>query len=279
MSPRSPSTFASAGDDSVTTELLAHLRTKLEARKLLVPYVMAGQPDRASFPDALVAVAKDADAVEVGLPFSDPLMDGPVIAAAGERSIRAGVGPLDALEMLPETPCPKVVMTYYNPIHRLGEAEFCARAAAAGVSGLIVPDLPLEESSSLRSAAAGRGLAWVPLVAPTSSPERVTRIAETATGFVYAVSTMGVTGTRDALSASAAGVVGACRMATDLPVLVGIGVSNSSQAVEAATEADGVVIGSAVVRRLLEEGASSAQAFLHDVRDALDSAFGARKAG
>ena len=261
------------------TALLDHLSSKLEGGKLLVPYVMAGLPDRKSFPQVVLAVAEYADALEIGLPFSDPLMDGPLIAAAGERAIRAGVGPLDALESIPDAPCPRVVMTYYNPIHRLGEAEFCRRAADAGVAGLIVPDLPLEESGPLRAAAADFGLAWTPLVAPTSSPERVARIAATATGFVYAVSTMGVTGTRATLSERAAGVVGACRDATDLPVLVGIGVSNSDQAVQAAREADGVVIGSAVVRRLLEEGPDSAREFLGEVREALTRAFGTRKTG
>jgi tryptophan synthase alpha chain len=261
------------------TTLLEHLRARLEGGKLLVPYVMAGLPDRVTFPEALLAVAEHADAIEIGLPFSDPLMDGPVIAAAGERAIRAGIGPIDALDALPAAPCPRVVMTYYNPIHRLGEAEFCARAAKAGVAGLIVPDLPLEESMSLRVEAGRNGLAWVPLVAPTSSTERVARIVETATGFVYAVSTLGVTGTRAELSERAAGVVGACRAATDLPVLVGIGVSNSSQAVEAAGSADGVVIGSAVVERLLEEGPASARDFLEGVRRALASEFGPQKSG
>jgi tryptophan synthase alpha chain len=262
------------------TELLTHLRSRLdEGRKLLVPYMMAGLPDRTSFPDAVMAIAEHADAVEIGLPFSDPLIDGPVIAAAGERAIRAGIGPIDALDALPQASCPRVVMTYYNPIHRLGEAEFCSRAATAGALGLIVPDLPFEESGSLRGAADDAGLAWVPLVAPSSSERRVARIAATATGFLYAVSTLGVTGTRAALSERAAGVVAACRQATDLPVLVGIGVSNATQAVEAAQTADGVVIGSAVVRRLLEEDAASARAFLEGIRRALDSSFMASKDG
>jgi tryptophan synthase alpha chain len=262
------------------SELLAHLRSALESgRKLIVPYVMSGLPDRVSFPEAVGAIAEHADAIEIGLPFSDPLMDGPVIAAAGQRAIRDGIGPIDALDSLPPAPCPLLVMTYYNPIHRLGEIEFCRRAKASGASGLIVPDLPLEESGSLIDAVTEGGLAWVPLVAPTSSPERVARIAGSATGFVYAVSTLGVTGTRESLSTGTASVVSACREATDLPVLVGIGVSNATQAVEAAQEADGVVIGSAVVGRLLEEGTESAGAFLKGVRRALDQAFGARKDG
>ncbi|MQA99479.1 MAG: tryptophan synthase subunit alpha, partial [Actinobacteria bacterium] len=178
------------------TELLRRLEgARGEGRKLLVPYLVAGAPDVDAYVAALRNVAEHADAVEVGLPFSDPLMDGPVIAAAAQRALAGGIGPLGAME-LPgqDVDVPRLAMTYYNPIHSVGEEEFCRRARAAGIAGLIVPDLPLEESSSLRAAVAAEGLAWTPLVAPTSSPDRVARIAATATGFVYAVSTLGVTG-------------------------------------------------------------------------------------
>ena len=255
------------------TALRDHLDALVrDGRKLLVPYLMAGVPDRESFAEALEAVSASADAVELGLPFSDPLMDGPVIAEAAQRALRLGVGPVDALDLAPgSNGPPKVAMTYYNPIHRTGEKEFCARAAAAGIRGLIVPDLPLEESEPLRGAAASEGLAWIPLVAPTSPPERVKAITATATGFVYAVSTLGVTGTREQLSERAAAVVAACRAATDAPVLVGIGVSTPAHAVEAAASADGVVVGTAVVRLVLEQGAGAAGAFLAEVRAALDA--------
>ncbi len=255
------------------TALLERL-TELRARghKLLVPYLVAGVPDEASFRRALRLLSARADAVEVGLPYSDPLMDGPVIASAAEQALRKGVGPIDALELADvDTGTPRLAMTYYNPIHRLGEAEFCRRAEKTGFAGLIVPDLPLEESASLRREAAERGLAWVALVAPTSSPRRVEAIAASATGFVYAVSTLGVTGARDSLSARAAGVVAACRRATDLPVLLGIGVSTPQQAQEAARIADGVVIGSAVVRAALDEGVKGVERFVADARDALDA--------
>ncbi|MDQ3661756.1 MAG: tryptophan synthase subunit alpha [Actinomycetota bacterium] len=244
-----------------------------DGRKLLVPYVMGGQPERESFSHVLTAVGRAADAVEVGLPYSDPLMDGPVIAAAGERSIRAGVGPSEALELVAETDLdvPTVAMTYYNPIHSVGEDGFCAAAAKAGLSGLIVPDLPLEESEGLRRSAAEEGLAWIPLVAPTSSPARVEAIAASATGFVYAVSTLGVTGTREQLSERAAAVASACKEATDLAVLVGIGVSSPEHARAAALYSDGVVVGSAVVGLVSESGAEGAAAFLADVRAALDA--------
>ncbi|MEA2510244.1 MAG: tryptophan synthase alpha chain [Actinomycetota bacterium] len=257
------------------TELLEHfMRLRGEGRKLLVPYVMGGIPDRFTFADALHAVETDADAVEVGLPFSDPLMDGPVIAAAGERAIAAGVGPLDAMAASGgvQKSCPRIAMTYYNPIHRVGEEAFCRRAVEAHFDGVIVPDIPLEESATLRMSAARTGLAWIPLVAPTSPAERVTKLVASATGFVYAVSTLGVTGARASLSERAALVVSACRQATDLPILVGIGVSTAEQAVEATQSADGVVIGTTVVDLILERGAAAARDFLSSVRAALDRA-------
>ena len=241
-----------------------------------MPYVMGGIPDPGTFPEVMEASAEHADALEVGLPYSDPLMDGPVIADAGERAIASGTGPLDALELADEAriEAPKIAMTYYNPIHRIGEVEFCTRAAAAGFAGLIVPDIPVEESATLRKAAGDHDLAWIPLVAPTSSARRVAEIVATATGFVYAVSTLGVTGRRKSLSERAARVVAACRAATDAPVVVGIGVSNADQAVEATRSADGVVIGSALVELVIGSGAVAAREFLAGVRAALDGATG-----
>jgi tryptophan synthase alpha chain len=256
------------------TTLLEHLRGRGEGgRKLLVPYVTAGIPEPSGFDMVLDTVSANADAVEVGLPYSDPLMDGPVIASASARVLRAGVGPVEALELArrSEPATPRLAMTYYNPIFATGEAEFCRRAVKVGIAGLIVPDLPVEESASLRQAAAEEGLAWVGLVAPTSDPRRVEHIAQTTTGFVYAVSTLGVTGVRDRLAESAGAVVDRCREATDLPVLVGIGVSTAEQALEATARADGVVVGSAVVRLVLELGAGAAGSLLTDIRSALDS--------
>lgn len=257
------------------TALLDHLqKRRRDGRKLLVPYLMAGIPDADAFPGVVADIAELADAVEVGLPYSDPLMDGPVIASAGERVLRNGIGPAKALDLMHQAntgEIPRVVMTYYNPIHRVGEDAFCERVAEAGGAGLIVPDLPLEESESLRKAAARHGLGWVPLVAPTSSAERVAAAAATCTGFVYAVSSLGVTGVRESLSERAEAVAKACKDATDLPVLVGIGVSNGAQAVEASRHADGVVMGSALVRAVIEEGSVAAVELLRDVRAAMDA--------
>jgi tryptophan synthase alpha chain len=254
------------------TQLAEHLEKRRAAgHKLLIPYVMAGLPDRNRWPGALAAVAGEADAVEVGLPYSDPLMDGPVIAEAARRALAAGINPATGLELVAEAaPVPKIVMTYYNPVHRIGEREFCARAAGAGVNGLIVPDLPLEESTSLRALAAAAGLAWIPLVAPTTSAARAAALAATATGFVYAVSTLGVTGARAAVSERAGAVAAASRRGTGIPVLVGIGVSTPDQARAAAAVSDGVVVGSAVVERLSSGGPDAAASWLASVRSALD---------
>lgn len=254
------------------TDLLDALqKARSLKRKLFVPYLVAGVPDELGFAAALHAVAPHADVVEVGIPYSDPLMDGPVIASAAERALRAGVSPRGALELGARAGAPvrRVVMTYYNPIHRVGEGDFCRRARRLGYEGLIVPDVPLEESTGLRAAAAESGLAWIPLVAPTTRPDRARAIARTATGFVYAVSTLGVTGERAQLSDRAAAVVAMCREATDLPVLIGIGVSTPEQAREAASIADGAVVGSALVKRLLEQGPAAAGELARAIRDAL----------
>lgn len=255
------------------TRLLDHLdQARANGRKLFVPYLMGGLPNHEGFAAALAALDPIADTIEVGLPYSDPLMDGPVIAAAGERAIAAGIGPIEALEAAraDASSTPRVVMTYYNPIHKLGEATFCERAAELGVAGLIVPDLPLEESEGLRRSASEHGLAWTPLIAPTSPPERVKAIAATSTGFIYAVSTLGVTGARAELSERAAKVAEACRAASDRPVCVGIGVSNAAHAIEAARVADGVVVGSALVAALLERGQDALIQLATEIRTALD---------
>lgn len=255
------------------TVLRDHLQARVEAgAKLLVPYVMAGFPDPASFAAVAAAASEAGDAIEIGLPYSDPLVDGPVIAAAAEQALAAGVTPLRGLELGAPPPgaAPRAVMTYYNPIYRCGEEEFCRRVAAAGYAGLIVPDIPHEEAGGLRAAAAGHGLAWIGLVAPTTSPERVAAVCEGATGFVYAVSSLGVTGERSEVAPTAARVVAACRAATDLPVLVGFGVSRPEHAVEAAAEADGVIVGSAVVRVAGERGAPAVAGLLSEIRAALE---------
>jgi tryptophan synthase alpha chain len=252
--------------------LEAHLRAQRGAgRKLLVPYVTGGL---AGWDDTVAALAAaGADAIEVGLPFSDPVMDGPTIQRASERALAAGAVPPAIFARLRDVDAgvPLVVMTYYNLVFRAGLARFAATAVDSGVAGAIVPDLPLEEVGEWAQAADATGIETIMLAAPTTPDERIPRICARARGFVYAVGLLGVTGERESLAASATVIAKRVKAATDLPVLVGVGVSTPEQAVEACTEADGVVVGSALVSRLLD-GASPIEVAeqLHGFRVALD---------
>lgn len=240
--------------------------------KLLVPYVTGGLGD--DWADVVRAVADaGADAIEIGIPFSDPVMDGPVIQAASERALASGATPVTILDELRtiDAGVPLVVMTYYNLAFRAGHERFAASLAGAGVAGAILPDLPLDESGPWATAADAAGVETVMLAAPTAPDERLPRIVARSRGFVYAVGLLGVTGERDALAASAIAIAGRVKAVTDKPVLVGVGVSNAQQAVEVSQVADGVVIGSALMRRVLEGvGPSGAGAFIGEVRAALD---------
>jgi tryptophan synthase alpha chain len=219
-------------------------------------------------------VAAGADAVELGIPFSDPMMDGPVIQEASVLSLRRGTTPQSVIDGVASAAVgvPVAVMTYYNLVYRAGHRRMARSLVAAGISGAIVPDLPLEELGPWAEEADEAGVATVLLVAPSTPPERVARICRRCRGFVYAVARMGVTGERAALGSDAAAVVGRIREATDLPVLVGVGVSTAAQAVEVCGVADGVVVGSALVRRLVEGGGVEAAAgFVGELRAALDA--------
>ncbi len=253
--------------------LEAALRARRDAgHKLLVPYVTGGLGD--DWTDVVRAVADaGADAIEIGVPFSDPVMDGPVIQAASERALTAGATPTTILDRLRDIDAgvPLVVMTYYNLAFHAGHRRFAASLAAAGVSAAILPDLPLEESGEWARAADLAGVETVMLAAPTAPDERLPRIVARSRGFVYAVGLLGVTGERDELAASALDIAARVKSVTDKPVLVGVGVSNAAQAVEVSRVADGAVIGSALMRRILDgEGPAGAGAFIADVRAALD---------
>lgn len=228
-----------------------------DGRAALVVYLPAGYPDLDTSLACLVAAAEaGADLLEVGFPYSDPLMDGPVIEAACQAALERGYTTADNLALCAKltaaTGVPALVMTYYNLVWRYGGTErldaFAADAAAAGLAGAILPDLPADEGAPWAAAAAANGLATVFLAAPTSTAERLRAVAQRSTGFVYATSTLGVTGERAALSATAAPLVERVRACTQRPVCVGIGVSTAEQAAEVASFADGVIVGSAVVR-------------------------------
>jgi tryptophan synthase alpha chain len=227
-----------------------------EGRSLLVAYLPAGFPTQDGGVAALRAMVESGvDVVEVGLPYSDPLMDGPTIQDAVDRALAAGTRTRDVLrtvEAVAATGAPTLVMSYWNPIERYGVDAFARDLAAAGGAGVITPDLLPEEAGPWRAAADATGLDPVFLVAPSSTDARIASTAAACRGFVYAASTMGVTGVRSAVGGRAAELVARVRAATDLPVAVGLGVSSAGQAAEVAAYADGVIVGSAFVRALLD---------------------------
>jgi tryptophan synthase alpha chain len=254
-------------------DLEVALRSRRDAgHKLLVPYVCGGADDKWLLTLEAIADA-GADAIEVGIPFSDPMIDGPTIQEASKRALERGTTPDGVIADLSrlELGVPLLVMTYYNIFLRAGHTRMAGILAEAGVSGAIVPDLPLEELGPWAAAAGPAGVATVLLVAPSTPDDRVHAICEQSSGFVYAVGRMGVTGERAVLADSARAVAERVRSATDLPVCVGIGISNPEQAVRVCEMADGVVVGSALVRRLLEgEGPEGAAEFVGSLRRAID---------
>ena len=256
----------------MTGPLEAALRAKRAAgRKLLVPYITGGYP---GWEDAIrAAAANGADAIEIGIPFSDPVMDGPVIQQASQAALDAGTTPGSVLERVPDLDIeiPLLVMTYYNLVHHDGHRRFAHRLVEAGVAGCILPDLPLEESEPWCRAADHEGVETVMLAAPTAPDERLPRIAARARGFVYSVGLLGVTGERDALAVSATALAARVKAITDVPVLVGVGVSNAEQAYQATRVADGVIQGASVVRRLIEDGAEAVGEYVAEVRRAIDA--------
>lgn len=230
-----------------------------EGRKLLVPYVMGGMTE--DWAEALGALAAaGADAVEVGIPFSDPMMDGPVIQEAALRALDRATTPRRVLDDVARSDAgiPLAAMTYYNIVFHAGHRAMARSLQAAGIGAAIVPDLPLEELGPWADEADAAGVSTILLVAPSTPEARVAAICERARGFVYAVARMGVTGERDTLGADTAGVVQRIRAVTDAPVCVGVGVSTPTQAAAICDVADGVVVGSALVRRLLEGGGPEA---------------------
>ncbi len=241
--------------------------------KLLIPYVTGGMDDQWLLTVEALAGA-GADAIEIGIPFSDPMIDGPVIQEASLRALDRGTTPDGILADLSriDVGVPLVVMTYYNLIYRAGHARIAGMMSESGVSGAIIPDLPLEELDPWAEAADPVDVATVLLVAPSTPADRIVSICERSRGFVYAVGRMGVTGEQTVLADSAREVAGRISGSTDLPVCVGIGVSTPEQAVEVCQVADGVVVGSALVRRLLEGGGPDGAAeFVSSLRRALDA--------
>ncbi len=238
----------------------AALRARRE--RALVPYFTAGDPSLAVTRHLVVEAARrGADVIELGIPFSDPLADGPVIQRATQRAFAAGVTLPRVLElareMRGEVTVPLVFLTYYNPILAFGLKAFCQTSVEAGIAGVIVADLPPEEAEPLRAEADAAGLDLIHLVAPTSTPERMRKIARASRGFVYMVSLTGVTGERAALAPDLAVQLRALRAVSTKPVCVGFGISSPAQAASVGRLADGVIVGSAIVRLVEQHGGSS----------------------
>jgi tryptophan synthase alpha chain len=240
----------------------AFTAARAEGRGVLVGYLPAGFPTVAGGIDAIKAmVDAGVDVVEVGLPYSDPVMDGPTIQAAAQAALDGGVRTADVLrtvEAVAATGAPTVVMSYWNPIERYGVERFSADLAAAGGAGLITPDLIPEEAGEWLAASEAHGLDRIFLVSPSSTDARLAMTASHCRGFVYATSVMGVTGARTATSSAAPTLVERLRGVTDVPVGVGLGVSNGAQAAEVVEFADAVIVGSALVRCLLDADSEAA---------------------
>ncbi|MFL5899768.1 MAG: tryptophan synthase subunit alpha [Solirubrobacterales bacterium] len=272
--PLAPSPTASTGAERIAAAFLGAIE---EGRAALMPYMMAGYPDRESSSAIAEAYAEFADLVELGVPFSDPLADGPTIHAAATAALEAGATLETAFELCEEIAerVPVVFMVYANMVFAHGGAAgFASRALAAGAAGAIVPDLPLEEAESVRTEFDDAGLALVPLVAPTTPPERRARICAVARGFVYVVSTVGTTGERDELPPQLADLVAVTKEDAEVPVAVGFGIGTPAQAAQVGEVADGVIIGSRLVRAAGEAGspglaAGAVGSFLRETRVAL----------
>jgi tryptophan synthase alpha chain len=243
-------------------------RARAEERAALMPYLTLGFPT----PEESMALvertaAAGADLLELGVPYSDPVADGPVLQRAMGVALEHGVTLARCLDMVRNlrgrgVQLPLLLMGYYNPILAYGESDFCQACAAVGVDGFIVPDLPPEEGADLEVACRDHGLALVYLLAPTSPQERVQLIAERSQGFIYLVSTTGITGPRAKVPAGLAAFVRRVRAVTDRPAAVGFGISTPDQAREVAALADGVIIGSALARLVSEQGADQVEAFV-----------------
>jgi tryptophan synthase alpha chain len=252
--------------------LEAALRARRDAGgRAFVPYVTGGYPGVDALLLRRLATA-GADAIEVGIPFSDPVMDGGVIQEASAEALRAGARVQDVFTMIRDaaTEVPVAVMTYVNPVYRHGITAFLDDAGAAGVAGVIVPDLPVDEFAELEGAAAARNIDAVLLAAPGTRDERFAEIGRRSRGFVYCVATYGVTGARDHLEGTAAAVIAGLRPHTDLPLLVGVGIGSPEQAIQACAFADGVVVGSALMSRVVAGDLDGAIHLAASFRGAID---------
>jgi tryptophan synthase alpha chain len=241
-----------------------------------MPYFTLGYPDRETSLAVIEAIAPFADLLELGIPFSDPLADGPTIQHSTQVALERGTTSRDCLAMVADlrrggVAVPILFLGYYNPILAYGETAFVTDAAAAGVDGLIVPDLPPEEAGPLATAAQAAGIVLIHFLAPTSSPERIQLVTQTATGFIYMVAVTGVTGARAEISGALETFVRRVQLQTDVPIAVGFGVSTPSQAATIAGYADGIIVGSALINAVdgASDKAAGAASFVSALRASL----------
>lgn len=259
----------------------AFARARIDGRGVLIPYLTAGYPEPDHFVDLAIAIlAAGADALEIGIPFSDPLLDGPAIQRSQKQALDAGVTPHDCLRYTAQIrersgDKPLLFMGAYNPILAYGPDRFCREARASGIAAVIAPDLPFEEQDELSSAAEANDLHLIQLVAPTSTPDRLRRVCAAASGFIYCVSVTGVTGERSSVVHSARPLVDAVRGYTDVPVAVGFGISGPEQARQVATFADGVIVGAALINLIAgaprDQRLQAVHEFVADLRNALEA--------
>jgi tryptophan synthase alpha chain len=248
-------------------------RLKNQSRKGFIPYIMAGDPSLERTRETVLLLERcGADIIELGVPFSDPLADGPTIQRAAQRALEQGVALKDVIglvkELRKDSAIPIVLMTYYNPVFRYGDERFVKDAGDAGVDGVIIPDLPPDEAVGLIGVAKRAGLATIFLLAPTSTPDRIRKVAGASQGFIYYVSMTGITGAKLLVDGTLQESIGNIRAVSGKPVAVGFGVSTAEEAKAVAQHADGVIIGSAIVKKL-HESPEGLEAFIRELRNAI----------
>ncbi len=260
------------------SETFAKLRQS--GRKGLIIYLTAGYPDMAAALEAALAAEEaGADLIEIGIPFSDPMADGPVIQKASAAALKQGATTGKALGLIGKirerSQIPLAAMTYINPVLHYGPEKFLADGAAAGMDGLIVPDLPLEEGALLAAPCQGAGIDLIQFVAPTTSAERMQSVCQKAAGFLYCISTTGVTGVRQLDYRQIGDTIAGVRRHADIPVAIGFGIGSARAAREAAQHADAVIVGSAVMQALMDQGIPAMQSLIRAMRQGLDEGKGA----